>query len=202
MENTFSMEYSQMITGQKFNDAEGYCAYENLTAYDEQNESGYIEMNNCRSDNLENYDYSDCSYEQQDMYYTNNPYYYSDNSSDYSWDYYSEEELYEKRKRKSPNKPENGSQPQPEKLRECATERERNRMHALNDAFDNLRQAVPKNNLTEQQKLSKIGTLKLAIQYISALTNVLRSSGVELLTIPNTTDGDRRGRRRHCRKRS
>jgi len=58
-----------------------------------------------------------------------------------------------------------------------ATERERNRMHVLNDAFDYLRRVVPRTNLSEHQKLSKIATLKLAIQYIDALNRILQSYG-------------------------
>lgn len=62
-------------------------------------------------------------------------------------------------------------------FRNGATLRERNRMHILNEAFDNLRKIVPKTNLSEHQRLSKIATLRLAIHYISALTRILQSSG-------------------------
>ncbi|ELU00185.1 hypothetical protein CAPTEDRAFT_69807, partial [Capitella teleta] len=58
--------------------------------------------------------------------------------------------------------------------------RERTRMHMLNDAFDDLRKVVPKSNLSEHQKLSKIATLRLAISYISALNSTLKNSGVEV----------------------
>jgi hypothetical protein len=61
--------------------------------------------------------------------------------------------------------------------RNGATLRERNRMHILNDAFDELRKLVPKSNLSEHQRLSKIATLRLAIHYISALTRILQNSG-------------------------
>lgn len=64
-----------------------------------------------------------------------------------------------------------------EQFRNGATLRERNRMHILNDAFDELRTIVPKSNLSEHQRLSKIATLRLAIHYIGALTNILQSSG-------------------------
>ncbi|KAI0240076.1 hypothetical protein LSAT2_009198, partial [Lamellibrachia satsuma] len=53
--------------------------------------------------------------------------------------------------------------------RNGATQRERNRMHALNEAFDRLRSVVPKSNHSDHQKLSKIATLRLAIHYITAL---------------------------------
>lgn len=85
--------------------------------------------------------------------------------------------------------------------REGATERERNRMHALNDAFDDLRRVVPKSNLSEHQKLSKIATLRLAIHYIKALTNMLKNSGTEIRIIPARSIIDRRGKRRGARKR-
>ena len=57
--------------------------------------------------------------------------------------------------------------------RHGATVRERSRMHTLNEAFEELRQVVPKSNLSEHQRLSKIATLRLAIHYISALNAVL-----------------------------
>ena len=57
------------------------------------------------------------------------------------------------------------------------TVRERNRMHALNEAFDELRRVVPKANLHDHQRLSKIATLRLAIHYISCLTQILDAHG-------------------------
>ena len=57
------------------------------------------------------------------------------------------------------------------------TIRERNRMHALNEAFDELRRVVPKANLHDHQRLSKIATLRLAIHYISCLTQILDAHG-------------------------
>ena len=56
---------------------------------------------------------------------------------------------------------------------------------------------VPKSNLSEHQKLSKIATLRLAIHYISALTTTLKSTGAAIQPIkPPAGVGDRRGRRR------
>ncbi|XP_009331401.1 PREDICTED: neurogenic differentiation factor 1 [Pygoscelis adeliae] len=52
-------------------------------------------------------------------------------------------------------------------------EKERNRMHGLNAALDNLRKVVPCYSKT--QKLSKIETLRLAKNYIWALSEILRS---------------------------
>ncbi|NWU54079.1 NDF1 factor, partial [Dromas ardeola] len=54
-----------------------------------------------------------------------------------------------------------------------ANARERNRMHDLNAALDNLRKVVPCYSKT--QKLSKIETLRLAKNYIWALSEILRS---------------------------
>ncbi|XP_046896516.1 neurogenic differentiation factor 4 [Hypomesus transpacificus] len=54
-----------------------------------------------------------------------------------------------------------------------ANARERSRMHGLNDALDNLRQVMPCSSKT--QKLSKIETLRLARNYIWALSEVLES---------------------------
>ena len=59
-------------------------------------------------------------------------------------------------------------------VRISATKRERTRMHKLNSAYDKLRKAVPKLNCDDSnQRLSKIATLRLAIDYIGALTNYL-----------------------------
>lgn len=54
-----------------------------------------------------------------------------------------------------------------------ANARERTRMHGLNDALDNLRKVMPCYSKT--QKLSKIETLRLARNYIWALSEVLET---------------------------
>ncbi|XP_036435034.1 neurogenic differentiation factor 6-A [Colossoma macropomum] len=54
-----------------------------------------------------------------------------------------------------------------------ANARERNRMHGLNSALDSLRKVVPCYSKT--QKLSKIETLRLAKNYIWALSEILSS---------------------------
>ncbi|XP_028825480.1 neurogenic differentiation factor 2 [Denticeps clupeoides] len=54
-----------------------------------------------------------------------------------------------------------------------ANARERTRMHDLNSALDNLRKVVPCYSKT--QKLSKIETLRLAKNYIWALSEILRN---------------------------
>ncbi|XP_071955208.1 uncharacterized protein [Antedon mediterranea] len=57
-----------------------------------------------------------------------------------------------------------------------ANTRERSRMHGLNMALDLLRKVVP--CYSTNQKLSKIETLRLAKNYISALSEILRSGSV------------------------
>lgn len=64
--------------------------------------------------------------------------------------------------------------------RDCATVRERNRMHKLNRAFEELRNVIPKESYDGEEKLSKIATLRLAIHYINVLENILeQDSGDE-----------------------
>ena len=55
--------------------------------------------------------------------------------------------------------------------REAANARERKRMNGLNDAFERLRDVVP--NMTTEQKLSKIETLRMAQAHIKALAGLL-----------------------------
>lgn len=75
-------------------------------------------------------------------------------------DYWSDSD-HKERKRKSP-------------VRAKATTRERKRMHKLNSAYDKLRKVVPKLNCDgSNQRLTKIATLRLAIEYIGALTTFL-----------------------------
>jgi len=52
-----------------------------------------------------------------------------------------------------------------------SNERERQRMHNLNGAFQDLRSVIP--HVEAEQKLSKIETLSLAKNYIMALTNTI-----------------------------
>ncbi|XP_032673796.1 protein dimmed-like [Odontomachus brunneus] len=52
-----------------------------------------------------------------------------------------------------------------------SNERERMRMHSLNDAFQSLREVIP--HVTKGRRLSKIETLTLAKNYIVALTDVI-----------------------------
>ncbi|CAH0390701.1 unnamed protein product [Bemisia tabaci] len=52
-----------------------------------------------------------------------------------------------------------------------SNERERMRMHSLNDAFQSLREVIP--HVKKERRLSKIETLTLAKNYIMALTSVI-----------------------------
>nr|SVI23433.1 taxi B [Velia caprai] len=53
--------------------------------------------------------------------------------------------------------------------RKNANARERSRMREINEAFESLRRAVP----CQDEKMTKIATLKLAMSYISTLSDVL-----------------------------
>ena len=57
--------------------------------------------------------------------------------------------------------------------REAANARERKRMNGLNDAFERLRDVVP--NMTTEQKMSKIETLRMAQAYIKNLANLVEN---------------------------
>lgn len=59
-----------------------------------------------------------------------------------------------------------------QKRRLAANARERKRMEHLNEAFDRLRQYLPK--LENDQKLSKHETLQMAQTYISELDQLLK----------------------------
>ncbi|EZA59161.1 hypothetical protein DMN91_008205 [Ooceraea biroi] len=52
-----------------------------------------------------------------------------------------------------------------------SNERERMRMHSLNNAFQSLREVIP--HVIKERRLSKIETLTLAKNYIVALTDVI-----------------------------
>nr|XP_004652718.1 fer3-like protein [Jaculus jaculus] len=57
--------------------------------------------------------------------------------------------------------------------RQAANVRERKRMFNLNEAFDQLRRKVP--TFAYEKRLSRIETLRLAIVYISFMTELLQS---------------------------
>ncbi|KAM4705149.1 fer3-like protein [Rhinophrynus dorsalis] len=58
--------------------------------------------------------------------------------------------------------------------RQAANIRERKRMFNLNEAFDLLRKKVP--TFAYEKRLSRIETLRLAIVYISFMTELLKNS--------------------------
>ena len=58
-----------------------------------------------------------------------------------------------------------------------ANDRERSRMHGLNDALDELRGVLP--TYPDESRLTKIETLRFAYSYIYALTNMLEKEGVD-----------------------
>ncbi|XP_055342839.1 pancreas transcription factor 1 subunit alpha-like [Paramacrobiotus metropolitanus] len=59
--------------------------------------------------------------------------------------------------------------------RQAANLRERRRMQSINDAFEDLRRCIP--TLPYERRLSKVDTLKHAIQYIADLADLLNSGG-------------------------
>lgn len=61
--------------------------------------------------------------------------------------------------------------------RQAANVRERRRMFSLNEAFDELRQKVP--TFAYEKRLSRIDTLRLAIVYISFMTDLLQRNGTQ-----------------------
>ena len=76
-------------------------------------------------------------------------------------------------------------------------------MHLLNEGFDELRKVVPRTNMPDHTRLSKIATLRLAIQYIHALSSALKDAGVEVKVNLENAVYDQRGRnkgrlRRNC----
>ncbi|ESO96435.1 hypothetical protein LOTGIDRAFT_159845 [Lottia gigantea] len=78
------------------------------------------------------------------------------------------------RKRNQPKQPKPKSRPPPlsKYRRKTANHRERERMQDMNDAFEALRKAVPGPGESDP-KQTKVTTLKLALDYIAALRNVL-----------------------------
>ncbi|KAM6974391.1 pancreas transcription factor 1 subunit alpha-like [Tautogolabrus adspersus] len=58
--------------------------------------------------------------------------------------------------------------------RQAANVRERKRMFSLNEAFDELRRKVP--TFAYEKRLSRIDTLRLAIIYISFMTDLLEQN--------------------------
>ena len=66
--------------------------------------------------------------------------------------------------------------------RKAANIRERKRMFNLNEAFDELRTKIPK--FSYEKKMSRIETLRLAITYISFMTDVLQGVSPDDVKLP------------------
>lgn len=58
--------------------------------------------------------------------------------------------------------------------RKAANMRERKRMKSINEAFESLRNSIP-TSVNTDRRLSKVDTLRLAIQYISYLAETVQS---------------------------
>lgn len=71
--------------------------------------------------------------------------------------------------------------------RQAANQRERKRMSSINDAFEGLRTHIP--TLPYEKRLSKVDTLRLAIGYISFLTELVQSDMHSKDSI-NSPDGE------------
>ncbi|XP_076312829.1 uncharacterized protein LOC143226140 [Tachypleus tridentatus] len=85
----------------------------------------------------------------------------------------------EKRKQcKKIPKPKQKPAPLSKYRRKTANARERDRMQEMNQAFEKLRKAVPEipNKAGSSSKLTKITTLRLAVNYIAALTDILQQT--------------------------
>lgn len=79
------------------------------------------------------------------------------------------------RKRREPRQPKPKAKPPPlsKYRRRAANARERGRMVEINEAFEDLRKALPDIEAGRSSKLTKITTLRLAMNYISALRQTL-----------------------------
>lgn len=80
-----------------------------------------------------------------------------------------EEEEDRPRSARRGNKSKRKSAPLSKYRRRNANARERSRMREINEAFETLRRAVP----CQDEKMTKIATLRLAMSYISALSEAL-----------------------------
>lgn len=78
--------------------------------------------------------------------------------------------------------------------RTSANRKERRRTVSINNAFSNLRGSIP--NVPSDTKLSKIKTLRLAISYISYLTEILDKGGSDLTLTEFKADISRKRERR------
>lgn len=99
-----------------------------------------------------------------------------------------ETEIRQKVTKKMP-KPKERPAPLSKYRRRTANARERTRMQEINDAFEHLRKVVPQfptKNGMDNTKLTKITTLRLAVNYIAALTQILKQAdAANTATVPN-----------------
>jgi len=68
--------------------------------------------------------------------------------------------------------------------------RERDRIRTVNDAFDHLRDHVPNGDAPKGRKISKVETLKSAIEYIHALKSVLGDDFAPMNLCDDLSDTD------------
>nr|SVI23423.1 taxi A [Oiovelia cunucunumana] len=83
-----------------------------------------------------------------------------------------EEEVIRPRQPRRGNKSKRKAAPLSKYRRKNANARERSRMREINEAFETLRRAVP----CQDEKMTKIATLRLAMSYIAALSEALSES--------------------------
>lgn len=99
-----------------------------------------------------------------------------------------ETEIRQKVTKKMP-KPKEKPAPLSKYRRRTANARERTRMQEINDAFEHLRKVVPSfptKNGMDNTKLTKITTLRLAVNYIAALSQILKQAdAANAASIPN-----------------
>lgn len=97
-----------------------------------------------------------------------------------------ETEIRRKVAKKTP-KPKQRPAPLSKYRRRTANARERTRMQEINDAFETLRKVVPQfpsKAGADNAKLTKITTLRLAVNYIAALSQILKQADADAAT-PN-----------------
>ncbi|CAH1098909.1 unnamed protein product [Psylliodes chrysocephalus] len=92
------------------------------------------------------------------------------------------------------HKPKQKAAPLSKYRRKTANARERNRMREINQAFETLRRIIPHMQATQlaagnNEKLTKITTLRLAMKYISTLSAALNGSS-ELESLSDYSDFD------------
>nr|SWG50911.1 taxi B [Aquarius paludum] len=99
-----------------------------------------------------------------------------------------EEEEEEERPRpvRRGNKSKRKAAPLSKYRRKNANARERCRMREINEAFETLRRAVP----CQDEKMTKIATLKLAMSYISALSEALEGGSDRISSSPATSTSE------------